>query len=154
MIRLILILSVAVLFASCDRESGGTVDYEQIPYEFITTSDYLRVDDPHTEVFRSWEQWSAFWAEHPECDNGCVFSPPYVDFDSSLVAAIFWGEEPNIYPQLESRIESVLRGGETTEVKLRVDQSQMVMPAFSYSYLFVKFERADGPVFFTGVIPQ
>ncbi|MBK6764956.1 MAG: hypothetical protein IPG71_01235 [bacterium] len=154
--RIIALWLVATVFAisACDRESENTVTAEPIPYDILTTSVHLEVDDPHTQVFRSWEQWSAFWAEHPECDNGCVFSPPYVDFDSSLVAGIFWGEEPNIYPQIESRIESVLRGGETTVIRLREDQSHMVMPAYWHAYLFITFDRAEGPVNFTGVVPQ
>jgi hypothetical protein len=150
----LLIAIAAFFFVSCDKDSDGPATAEQIAYEEVTTSVHLQVDDPHTEVFRNQSQWNEFWALHPECNSGCVFSPPYVDFDSSTVVGIFWGLEGAIGLDLTQRVEKISRTNDNTFIHLR-EQSPFVeaLPAEGYSYLFLKFERAEGAVLFTGVVP-
>lgn len=155
--RFVLIIAVAVFFAACDRDNETVDPGQPLSYEEVTTSSQLRVSDPDVMVYRSWEQWSAFWADHPECSQGCVFEVPYVDFETQTVAAMFWGLESYGCVDYSERVASVQREGNVTEIELRnqpLDPSREVCFAETYAYLFVKFERADGPVKFTGVVPN
>lgn len=153
MSKLLAILATAMLLASCDREEGASAP-EQISYETVLTSTLLQVDEPHTQVFRSWQRWENFWAAHPECSNGCVFAPPYVDFDSSMVVAIFWGLEGFGCVDYAERVEAVTRHEDVTVISLREQPQQEVCHAETYAYLFLKLDRTDGNVMFVGAVPQ
>lgn len=146
--------TLALFFVACDKEAdNSSATAEPIAFEILTTSVHLQVEEPHTEVFRNQNQWNEFWALHPECNSGCVFSPPYVDFDSSLVVGVFWGLESAGGIDYARRIGSVERIGERTTVEL-VEGPYPLFTVMSYAYIFLKFERAEGPVEFTGVVPQ
>lgn len=150
----LLIAIAAFFFVSCDRDGDGPATAEQIAYEEVTTSVHLQVDDPHTQVFRNQNQWNEFWALHPECNSGCVFSPPYVDFETRTVVGIFWGLEGWQGIDLTQRVEAISRKDENTFIHLREQPITEALPAEGYSYLFLSFERADGSVMFTGVVPR
>lgn len=154
MIRTLLVVSAAFLFAACDGDNGGSPALQPISYETVAASPYLQVNDPHTQVFRSWNRWEEFWNAHPECDNGCVVPAPYVNFDSSMVAAIFWGLEGFGCVDYTDRVETVTRDDGDTFITLREQPMQMTCDAMTYAYLFLKLDRADGDVVFSGVVPQ
>lgn len=153
-VRILAIAIIALFAASCDKEDAGTATPSPISYETVNASPNLQVAEPHTQVFRSWERWAGFWAEHPECDNGCVVPAPYVNFDSSMVVALFWGLEGFGCVDYNDRIEMISRHGEDTFIQLREQPIQEVCHAMTYAYLFLKLDRADGGVMFTGVVPQ
>jgi len=153
-VRVLAIGIIALFAASCDKDDEGTPNPSPIAYETVSASPYLQVDDPHTQVFRSWNRWSEFWGEHPECDNGCVVPAPYVNFDSSMVVAIFWGLEGFGCVDYTDRLDVVSRKDEDTFIALREQPMQEVCHRMTYAYLFLKIDRADGGVMFTGVVPQ
>ncbi|MCB9367277.1 MAG: hypothetical protein H6506_02090 [Calditrichaeota bacterium] len=152
-IRIFLIASLAGMLVSCDQGGGDPVVH-QVEFQVVTTSVHLQEDSPHTQVFRTWGEWLAFWAEHPECGDSCVASPPYVDFNEEMIAGLFWGLETETGWDLSDRIEAIERSEDNTYVRLREQPMSESFPAEGYAYLFVKFDRADGPVIFTGVVPQ
>ncbi len=154
-VRVIIVVTLAALITACDQANDGDPIAEPVAYEVMTTSVHLQVEDPHTQVFRNWNEWSAFWAQHPECNSGCVYAPPYVDFETHSVVGVFWGLESHVGQNLAERVESVTRRHEDTFIHLLSGSpTGESLPAFGYADLFLKFEKADGTVQFTGAVPR
>lgn len=75
---------LVLLLSSCSIFQDD--DPEVVAYDDVYEAESWFVTDPGSRTFRDAADWEAFWT-----DQG-VGPAPVVDFGSSIVVAIFWGD--------------------------------------------------------------
>jgi hypothetical protein len=127
-------LALAVLTSGCAESVDGGVSSSVL-------NACLKVPTAQDQVFRSAEDWQAFYAEHTEGGTA-----PAVDFGRSVLAAHFDGEGSACAGFTLDKVES--RDGKVTIDATRHTSQDPCIDVVAYPQLLVVVERRDIPFVF------
>ena len=116
----------------------------------------LDVTFPQTRVFRSLEEWEAFWAAYcgTTDGNGETIPAPPVDFNSHMLVGVFYETVSHGCTNLvRDGIERITRYSNRLEAQVGPvpDLGDCASPAYPMNVVLM--ERVDLPVHFTGHVP-
>jgi hypothetical protein len=143
-------IGVACLLVS----SIADISAMSVSFQTIDQGSYSAIEDPLTEVYRTEEAFSTFWARHKQ--NTWEPPPvPVVDFASQIVAAVFRGTKSSggYGVEVTSVDEEEGGGGDLVVNFLTSDPSpgDMKTMALTQPYHIVKINHSgDGKVTFEG----
>ncbi len=140
------VVALLMVISGCSAITKKTGSVE---YATIVESGWVRKSEPGTLVLRTQKEWQEFWAPFVVNEEDI----PYLDFESSVAAAIFWGAG---FSGCQSRVEAVDR------VELRSDSlivhigelpSLGPCKALVTPIQIIRINHPDNPIVFTGQVP-
>lgn len=128
---------------------------ETLPFSNVEGSQFMRIGEPQTIVFRDESSWMAFWNSNIYAMDsvGNTIPPPSIDFSNEMVIAIFWGPGYGGCTNEADAIKAI----ESTQgrVVVYVGPVPYLGPcrAMQLPQQIVRLKRIVLPVVFTGEVP-
>lgn len=152
---ILMVLPSILLLTSC--KILGDAGRESVPFQHVMDSEFLKVQDSQTAVFKNKSAWTEFWNNHVTRVNsdGEKVSAPVIDFNKNMLIAVFWGN--NGYSGCSSFVDaiesvSLKKGMISVNVGKLPDLGSCLMMVSPLQVIEV--EKREQPVTFHGQIPK